>query len=74
MKLFKLTYQKSKRARKTVLMVDSERKCRNFMQARQVQNTKGVHEIVSADGGDKTMKRRPLKNGYVSGGTYQQNT
>lgn len=55
-------------------MVDSERKCENFMRARMVQITKGVHEIVPADEGDKTMKRRPLKNGYVSGGIYQRNT
>lgn len=74
MELFKLTYQKSKRARKTVLMVDSKRKCENFMKARMVQITKGRHEIILASDGDKTMKRRPLKNGYVFGGTYQQNT
>ena len=71
MKLYVLTFGRTKSGKKSPIMIDSLAKCENYMKARASSKGKagsGFHEITEAPPGSKTWRQ---KTATIGGNKYQ---
>ena len=89
MKLYMLTFSRTKQGRKETLMIDALKKCEAYKKAREETKHsaagKGFHQIEEAPEGSKTFRKKSAtiggykdiggsKNGYISKDGFNPHT
>lgn len=73
-KLYKVLSGSSKEKATKVLMVDTWKKCSNYVNQRKSQKAKDHFNIVEAEDGESKKARRKIKGGYITGGIFNAHT